>query len=266
MRKAIFSIPQMDCPAEETLIRLKLQDLTGVERLDFNLQKRELTVYYHNQLDGLIENLNALQLGSKLVEDDKSEPIQETASNNQRKLLWMVLIINFLFFLIEGAYGYWSHSLGLLADGLDMLADASVYGLSLLVVGGSLGHKKQVAKWAGSLQLGLAGLGFFEVIRRFVTDQPLPLPATMVAISVFALVANAACLWLLSKSTGKNETHIKASMIFTSNDVVLNIGVMLAAGLVQFFQSNWPDLIIGAAVFVLVLRGSLRIFQLGTNN
>jgi Co/Zn/Cd efflux system component len=83
----------------------------------------------------------------------------------------------------------------------------------------------------------------------------------MIIISLLALCGNAISLYLLQKSKSK-EAHMQASMIFTSNDVIANIGV-IAAGVVVFLtQSIYPDLIIGLIVFVLVARGAFRILKL----
>jgi Co/Zn/Cd efflux system component len=84
----------------------------------------------------------------------------------------------------------------------------------------------------------------------------------MIGVSVLALIANAVCLFLLQKSKSK-EAHMKASMIFTSNDVIINIGVILAGVLVVLTNSKYPDLIIGSIVFLIVVRGAFRILKLG---
>ena len=86
--------------------------------------------------------------------------------------------------------------------------------------------------------------------------------ATMIVVSLLALVANGFCLYLLQKSKS-NEAHMQASAIFTSNDVVINLGVIAAGVLVYLFGSNKPDLIVGMIVFVVVVRGALRILKLG---
>ena len=56
---------------------------------------------------------------------------------------------------------------------------------------------------------------------------------------------------------------MKASMIFTTNDVIINVGVILAGVLVLLTQSKYPDLIVGSVVFLIVLGGSFRILKLG---
>jgi Co/Zn/Cd efflux system component len=152
--------------------------------------------------------------------------------------------------------------MGLVADSLDMLADSFVYGISLLAVGKSLIKKKRVALMAGYFQLTLAVIGFVEVVRRFLGVVDLPDFSTMIVISILALIANAICLFLLQKSKNKEEAHLQASMIFTSNDVIINLGVIVAGILVNWLDSNKPDLIIGTIVFLIVIQGAFRILKL----
>jgi Co/Zn/Cd efflux system component len=179
----------------------------------------------------------------------------------ERRLLWAVLLINFAFFLVEAVSGAITGSMGLVADSLDMLADAFVYGLSLLAVGAAVVRKKQVARLAGYLQLTLALFGFGEVLRRFIGGGSIPDPWTMILVSILALAANAISYRLLTR-TQSNEAHVRASMIFTSNDMIINAGVIAAGVLVHLLQSRIPDLVIGGIVFVIVLRGARDILRL----
>ena len=151
--------------------------------------------------------------------------------------------------------------MGLVADSLDMLADALVYSLSLIAVRGTLGKKKRIAGISGYFQLILAIVGFIEVIRRFLEHEDVPDFKLIIIVSFFALLANALCLYLL-QSTKSEEVHMKASMIFTSNDVIINVGVIVAGVLVFILDSKYPDLIIGAIVFILVTRGAFSILKL----
>jgi Co/Zn/Cd efflux system component len=158
--------------------------------------------------------------------------------------------------------GIISRSMGLVADSLDMLADSFVYGISLFAVGGSITKKKQIAKLAGYFQITLAIIGFIEVLRRYFGHEKLPDFSTMIIVSIFALIANGVCLYILQKSKSKEEAHMKASMIFTSNDVIINLGVIAAGLLVNWLNSSKPDLIIGTIVFALVIQGATRILKL----
>lgn len=261
MTKTIFHISKMDCPSEEQMIRMKLQDLENIQGLDFDIPNRKLSVFHEGKNDEIFKRLDALNFNTTI---DSSEVTEEVASNNQesqKKLLWIVLLINFAFFVIEVLFGIISNSMGLIADGLDMLADSSVYILALLAVGKSMSRKKNVAKLSGYFQLILAVIGFSEVLRRFLGFENIPDFQTMIWVSIGALLANAFCLYVLQKSKN-NEAHMKASMIFTSNDIIINLGVILAGILVRFTQSKYPDLVIGAIVFIIVIRGAFSIFKL----
>lgn len=263
MDKTTFHLSKMDCSSEETMVRTKLDPFQSIKSLEFDLQNRNLNVYHSNQLKEIKTSLEELNLGLQLI---GSEPIADEslpeASKVEYKLLWTVLLINFGFFVIEILTGFVSGSMGLVADSLDMLADASVYGLSLLAVGTTVVRKKQVAKLSGYFQLILAFLGFVEVIRRFIGVDLPPNSQTMIIVSVLALIANSYCLVLFQKNKNKQEAHIKASMIFTSNDIIINSGVILAGVLVFLTQSHIPDLIVGSIVFIVVLRGAFRILKL----
>lgn len=262
MEKSVFRISKMDCPSEENLIRLKLEDIPHIKNLDFDIPNRTLTIYHNGHINQIEESILDLKLGGKKISSEETAKIDFSESINEKEILWAVLSINFIFFLIEISTGFISKSMGLVADSLDMLADSFVYGISLLAVGGTIVLKKKIAKLAGYFQIGLAVIGFFEVVRRFFGADKFPDFSTMIIVSIFALIANAICLYLLQKSKSK-EAHIKASMIFTSNDVIINLGVILAGLLVNWLDSNKPDLIIGSIVFILVIQGALRILKLG---
>ncbi len=262
MWKTTFTIAKMDCPAEERMIRMKLEALSNIQSLQFDLGQRRLEVYHADGHDNVLAALDTLQLDTTLV---SSEPADMTAvKDNHRqetRVLWQVLVINFFFFGLEMLTGFIAGSMGLVADSLDMLADSIVYGLALFAVGGRVSRKKRVAGIAGYFQLTLAVLGFIEVIRRFAGREETPDFHLMIIISLLALAGNAICLYLLKKSES-HEAHMQASMIFTSTDVIVNAGVIAAGVIVYLTASKLPDLTIGTIVFVLVGRGAYRILQL----
>ena len=262
MQKTIFVITKMDCPSEENLIRMKLDGILSIANLDFDIPNRKLTVYHNGEIGQIEKSVNELNLGEKKISTENTKQTSFEENTNQRKLLWTVLAINFAFFIIEMSSGINSKSMGLVADSLDMLADSFVYGISLFAVGGTLIKKKRIAKIAGYFQITLAIIGFVEILRRFFGNEKLPDFMTMVIVSIFALIANGICLYLMQKSKSKEEAHIKASMIFTSNDVIINLGVIIAGLLVNWLNSGKPDLIIGTIVFVLVIQGAFRILKL----
>ncbi|MFP4511154.1 MAG: cation transporter [Spirochaetaceae bacterium] len=270
MKKSMFRISDMDCPAEESMVRMQLDSVEGVHSLRFDLDARTVDVFHSGDTQHIADLLARLDLGSTLqntddVVADETVALQGSGNDTHRtqsRLLWAVLIINFSFFLIESVSGFIAGSMGLVADSLDMLADSIVYALSLWAVGAAVTRKKRVATMSGYFQLTLAGIGFFEVIRRFVGLEAMPDFGTMIVVSTLALIANSICLYLLHTSRDE-EAHMKASMIFTSNDVIINVGVIVAGILVLLTNSRYPDLIVGGIIFVVVLRGAFRILKLG---
>ena len=253
---------------------MKLDGNSDIEYLEFDIPNRQLTVFHHGNVENIHHAIHDLNLGDTLLSTETIDPSNsndnievKTNANHekdaeQRKLLWIVLVINFAFFIIEMSTGLISRSMGLVADSLDMLADSFVYGISLFAVGGTVVKKKRIARIAGYFQITLAILGFLEVIRRFFGNEQLPDFSTMIVISILALIANSICLYILQKSKSKEEAHMKASMIFTSNDVIINLGVIVAGVLVNWLNSSTPDLIIGSIVFALVIQGAFRILKL----
>jgi len=121
----------MDCPSEENLIRMKLDGISSIKNLDFDIPNRTLTVYHDGQSDTIEQSINSLNLGEKKIVTEHTEVVEFSKNANQKKLLWIVLAINFTFFIIEMTTGMISKSMGLVADSLDMLADSFVYGISL---------------------------------------------------------------------------------------------------------------------------------------
>ena len=263
MLKTTFQILKMDCPSEERMIRMKLDGFANIQSLQFDIPNRKLDVYHMDSYDGILEALNTLQFDTKLVSSDPADMqnIGGDSHSQERRVLWQVLAINFFFFILEMLTGFIANSMGLVADSLDMLADSIVYALALFAVGGAVSRKKNVAKAAGYFQLALAVLGLVEVIRRFAGHGETPDFQLMMIISVLALTGNTICLYLLQKSKSQ-EAHMRASMIFTSMDVIVNLGVIVAGVIVYLTASMLPDLIVGTIVFVLVGRGAYRILQL----
>jgi hypothetical protein len=177
----------------------------------------------------------------------------------ERRTLLLLLLINATMFVVEMVTGWIGDSMGLIADALDMLADAFVYGVALWAVGSSARRKVRAATASGVIQLALAFWAAIEVLRRFFEGSD-PVSSLMIGVSTIALAANAACVWLLRKHR-HGEIHMRASWIFSTTDVQVNVGVILAGLLVMTTGSPLPDLVIGSMVCGLVVRGGIRILR-----
>lgn len=168
-----------------------------------------------------------------------------------------MLALNGTMFVVELVSGWRAESMGLIADGLDMGADAAVYLLALLAIGAAESRKLRAARFAGRVQLALAVLAMLDLARRAVMGST-PEPPTMVVVSLAALAVNVWCLVLLRRHR-HGEVHLEAAWIFSATDVQANLGVLLAGALVAAFDSAIPDLVVGLIVCGLVLRGAIRI-------
>ena len=189
----------MDCPSEENFIRIKVDGISSIANLDFDIPNRKLIVFHNGEIDQIEKSVLELNSGWKKISTEQPDQTDFKENVNQKKLLWSVLAINFAFFIIEMTTGLISKSMGLVADSLDMLADSFVYGISLFAVGWTIIKKKRIAKIAGYFQIVLAVIGFVEVSRRFFGDENLPDFSTMIIVSIFALVANGICLYYFTK-------------------------------------------------------------------
>jgi len=207
-----------------------------------------------------------LGLGATLQKTVTADPemikaVENSAESTQEsRSLRLLLGINAFMFVVEMTAGLVARSAGLIADSLDMFADAAVYGLALYAVGRSVSLQVRAAHLAGVLQLILALGVLVEVFRRFVFGSE-PESLIMMAVAFLALLANMGCLLLISKHR-EGGAHMKASWIFSANDVVINVGVIVAGALVAWSGSNYPDLIIGTVVGFIVLNGARRILAL----
>ncbi len=262
-----FSVPKMDCPSEERMIRLALETIAGWHGIHCDLDKRTVDVFHDGPIAPITERLAGLGLGAVLTETRETQTddltrLRATTKDDaaEARTLRILLVINGAMFGLELIAGLLAQSAGLIADSLDMFADAAVYGVALGAVGRGGAAKVRAARVAGILQLTMAIGLLFEVGRRVLFGSD-PLSALMILIGLLALSANVLCLMLIHRYRD-GGVHMKASWIFSANDVLANIGVIVAGLLVCYSGSRYPDLIIGTLIGLVVLLGAFRIMRL----
>ena len=263
-----YHVSRMDCPSEEGVIRMALDSVEPKVTLEFDTPNRIVRIFHGDNADVIEERMHSVGLGATLeitspVDSDAIAQAHEDAQQEAQKesgILRWLLAINGIMFVIEITIGWWAQSTGLIADSLDMFADAAVYGVALYAVGRSTRLKLRSAHFSGWLQLMLAFGALSEVVRRFMFGSE-PASVLMMSMGLAALAANVLCLVLIAKSRNRGA-HMKASWIFSANDVIANLGVILAGGLVAWTGSRYPDLVIGLIIGVVVLNGARRILQL----
>jgi len=173
------------------------------------------------------------------------------------RVLWIVLAINTLMFIVESAAGLLAHSTALLADALDMLGDALVYGFSLFVLARSVRWQAGAALVKG---LFMATFGVAVLIEASIKAlvPVMPNVETMGIVGGLALVANTGCFVLLYRHREDN-LNMSSTWLCSRNDLIANLGVLLAAGTGALFASRWPDIVVGAAIALLFLRSALAV-------
>lgn len=176
---------------------------------------------------------------------------------DQRRVLVIVLLINAVMFVVGFGAGIVAGSTALMADATDMLGDAFVYGISLYALARSDRWKAGAALAKGLFILALGAGIAINVAFKIQSGLP-PSSGLMLVFGGLALVANGICLALLWRFRAQ-DVNMVSTFECSRNDVVSNVGVLVAAGLVAVFHSPWPDIIIGSAMAALFLRSAVRV-------
>jgi cation transport ATPase len=163
----------MDCPSEEKLIRMALGNQEGIAHLKFNLSGRTLTVFHETDVNEILKKLEPLNFGATHVETGKISEVEENLlkldkakaegeKKSEAKVLKILLVINAAMFVFEIILGFIAQSTGLIADSMDMFADAAVYGVSLYAVGKAIGLQHKAARLSGFMQMFLAAFALLK--------------------------------------------------------------------------------------------------------
>lgn len=183
----------------------------------------------------------------------------EALQARQSSTLKIVLCINAVMFLVEITAGLLSGSVSLVADSLDMLGDALVYGFSLYVVARGERSKAIAALFKGGIMamLGLFVLGqaIYKIIFPYV-----PAFEAIGVIGLLALAANSLCFYLLWRHRS-DDINMSSVWLCSRNDLVANISVLFAAAGVWYTDSGWPDIVVGLALAVLFLRSAIFVLR-----
>lgn len=186
----------------------------------------------------------------------KSAELAKLREKQGTVLKW-VLGINALMFVVEFTFGWLSRSSALMADSLDMFGDAAVYGFSLFALNRGAIWRARAGLSKGVIMaiFGFVVLG--QATYRFLTAS-VPVAETMGVIGAVALTANAICLVLLY-SHRADDINMRSTWLCSRNDIVSNVGVIVASVLVGLLNSGWPDLIVGFAIAALFLKSSYEV-------
>lgn len=177
----------------------------------------------------------------------------------QRSVLVIVLLINALMFVAEAAAGLYASSTSLLADSLDMLGDALVYGFSLYVLDRSARWQAGAALAKGVVMAGFGLAVLAEAAWKVLTPVE-PQAEVMGIFGMLALTANSICFALLWRHRGDN-LNLRSTWLCSRNDLFANGGVIIAAAATAVLQSRWPDIAVGTAIALLFLSSAAGVLK-----
>jgi cation diffusion facilitator family transporter len=190
--------------------------------------------------------------------ENKSEMLA-LLRNRQKGVLQLVLAMNAAMFVAECTAGLLAHSTALLADSLDMLGDAVVYGLSLYALHRSARWRAGAALTKGVIMTAF-GLGVvIEAMLKIMTGV-VPEERLMGIFGVLALVANLSCLLLLLRHRA-DDLNMRSTWVCSRNDVIANVGVLFAAAGVAITGAAWPDILIGLLIAGLFLCSAWGVMR-----
>jgi cation diffusion facilitator family transporter len=207
----------------------------------------------------LLSSASALVCTDDCCNDKEAELSALAALPGQRRVLVLVLAINVVMFGIEAWAGIMARSVALIADSVDMFGDATVYGLSLYALGRGLRWRAGAALAKGVIILAFGGWILVEVGRRLMAGG-VPEAQTIGAVGLLALAANLTCLGLLWRFRS-HDVNMSSTWECSRNDVVANVGVLVAAGGVWLTGAAWPDIVVGLLVAALFLRSAWSVLR-----
>lgn len=176
-----------------------------------------------------------------------------------RRVLWIVIFINFLMFVIEMSTGALTGSKALQADALDFAGDAATYAISLWVIGKPLLWRSRAATFKGVSLLLMGVFVVISTVAAFGKAEP-PLAGWMAGVALMALLANVVSAILLMKFRD-GDANVRSVWLCSRNDAIGNVGVLIAAGLVAWLHSPWPDLVLALLMATLFVSSAWSILR-----
>ena len=190
----------------------------------------------------------------------KGEELERIALHKDiRRVLVVVMMLNAMMFVLEFGAGLIADSAALMADSVDMLGDAAVYGISLYALDRSLRWRAGMALAKGGFILVLGFGVLVEIGLKILWGQP-PASGLMLVFGTMALLANLSCVGLLWPYR-RHDVNLASTFECSRNDVIANLGVIAAAFLVSLTASPWPDIAIAGIIAFLFFRSAIRVVR-----
>lgn len=174
-----------------------------------------------------------------------------------RRALWLVILLNLGFGLIEVVAGFFANSQALKADALDFIGDGTISLFGLVALRWTARGRSRIALaqglFLGALGFGVIGFAIWRLVNAVPPDADL-----MGGIGVVALLVNVTAALILAKFR-EGDANVRAIWLFSRNDAVANIAVIVAAGLVGWTGRVWPDIAVASVIALLFLHSAWKI-------
>lgn len=266
-----YQVTGMDCSSCAAKIEGAARKVEGVADVKVSIASQIMTL----QVD---EPANRLPLLESAITDlgyqlDRIGPSSDTADGDDddripdlshvtpayKRALWIVVLLNVGYGVVEIVGSFLAGSQALQADALDFLGDGMISFLGLVAVGWGLAARAKAALLQGVF-LGLLGLGVVAstIYRVFIEHQPESVLMGGFALVAFVVNVLAAVVLIPHR---KGDANMRAVWLFSRNDAIGNLAVVAAAGLVWWTGTQWPDLVVAFAVAGLFLQSAWSIIR-----
>lgn len=197
-------------------------------------------------------------------EDDDRIPDLSHVTPAYTRALWIVVLLNAGYGFVEVVGGFLAGSQSVKADALDFIGDGVISFLGLIAVGCGLAARAKAALLQG-IFLGVLGAGVLVATAYRMVVQHQPAAGLMGILALIGLVVNVmAAVVLLPHRQG--DANVRAVWLFSRNDAIGNVAVVIAALMVAWTQTPWPDLVVAVVIAVLFLQSSFSIIKDARND
>jgi Co/Zn/Cd efflux system component/copper chaperone CopZ len=258
-----FRVIGMDCADDAREIEAAVREMPSVEDARVSVASQILTLRLASAGSGLPAVEQAVNaLGYQLDPLGAAGDVVEAGTHTHltsayRRALWVVVLLNVGYGIVELGGGFLSGSQALKADALDFLGDGLITFLGLIAIGWGLVWRARAALTQG-IFLGVLGLGVLISTITRLSGGYQPEAELMGVFGLVALLVNiAATVVLIPHRTG--DANVRAVWLFSRNDAIGNLAVVIAAGLVAWSGTEWPDVVVAFAIAGLFLHSAWAI-------
>lgn len=261
-----YRVTGMDCPSCAAKIEKEVRKNAAVQNVKVSIASQIMNLRVVKPEQHLPEIEHAVtELGYRLErqsgseDDDLPKDLANHMNPAYKRALWIVVLLNVGYGIVEMAGGFISHSQALKADALDFLGDGLITFLGLAAIGWSLIWRARSALIQG-IFLGALGCGVLAATAYRVLVLQQPEAELMGLFGAVALCVNVgAAFALLPHRSG--DSNMRAVWLFSRNDAIGNAAVVAAAVLVAWTDTPWPDLVVAAIIACLFLYSSWSIIK-----